>query len=242
MPPKTPSELKMEAMERMRSSSNALTQTSKTTQNLKPPKDCKDRTSILGDDSGSMGTANFENAKKGIVEYLRNCTPGETAVSVHWLNLEDKKEETSIFSSDLVATANSVTETSYNAGGTPLFRRLEELLEEERILNRIVLFTDGSPTDSYGVPFIEKAARLLRDRSVKARNISIDTVFFGTTDLYTSRERELLQFLSSETGGIFLVFDPSKTNFAKAFKYLAPPSRLMLASESFRKEVEEGKR
>jgi hypothetical protein len=50
----------------------------------------------------------------------------------------------------------------------------------------------------------------------------------------------LLRYLSAQTGGYFLHFDPAKVNFAQAFKYLAPVNRLMLASASFRADVESG--
>ena len=68
--------------------------------------------------------------------------------------------------------------------------------------------------------------------------VPIDTVFFGSEG--RQREIELLKYLSSKTGGYFLHFDPAKVNFAQAFKYLAPVNRLMLASASFRAQVESG--
>jgi hypothetical protein len=70
--------------------------------------------------------------------------------------------------------------------------------------------------------------------------IPIDTVYFGGSIEYERREIDLLKYLSSKTGGYFLHFDPAKVNFAQAFKYLAPVNRLMLASASFRAQVESG--
>jgi len=65
-------------------------------------------------------------------------------------------------------------------------------------------------------------------------------VFFGSADSET--EIALLKYFSDSTSGYFLHFDPNKVNFAKAFRFLAPVNRLMLASESVRREIESGRR
>jgi hypothetical protein len=70
-------------------------------------------------------------------------------------------------------------------------------------------------------------------------HVPIDTVFFGD---YNQEAIRLLRYFAEQTGGYFLHFDPKKVNFRTAFKYLAPSMRLMLASESVRKEIESGKR
>jgi hypothetical protein len=47
--------------------------------------------------------------------------------------------------------------------------------------------------------------------------------------------------IASETGGIFIAFDPAKgVSFASAFKYLTSGKRLMLMNEEFKKKLESG--
>jgi hypothetical protein len=229
-----------------------------------PPGECPDRIRAVFDDSGSM-YSEIEHAKQGVVEFLRNCVPNQTSVAVHWMNTKPAIE----LQSDLVKLGNDVLERQLSSGDTPFFNTLKQALEAKPTLTRLVAFTDGSPTDALdpetgteiqeswsskdnwivSAEVIIKIAHMIGDQSLTngyVSNVSgkegpcipIDTVFFGGS--YNTREIELLKYLSSNTGGYFLHFDPSKPNIWKQLKYLAPVNRLMLASASFRAEVEKG--
>lgn len=228
------------------------------------PEDCPDKNRILADDSGSM-TGQFENAKKGMVEYCRNCIPNQTAVAVHFFNGQEQPEEAyswnketnekyknlSQLQSNLVLLANYVDAAPFNGGGTPFFGACMRVLSLSPFCNRLIVFSDGSPTDSlnpgqrnYEEVFDHYSANVVCSKAIEHKCV-VDTVFFGEN--YKSRgedcgEVQLMKYIAEKTGGIFLHFDPSKVNFATAFKYLAPVNRMMLASESFRAEVESGKR
>jgi hypothetical protein len=117
----------------------------------------------------------------------------------------------------------------------------------------LIAFTDGASTDAlaadygeeldtfYGSnsnPWTTSADIIIKIAKATGSGIPIDTVFFGGD--YRKREMELLKYLSVQTGGYFLHFDPAKVNFATAFKYFAPVNRLRLASGSFRASVESG--
>jgi hypothetical protein len=232
------------------------------------PADCPDRTRIVFDDSGSMMrylTAPYPatgpgDAQNGVVEYLRNCVPNQTAVAVHFMN-----SGVITLKSDLVFLGQEILEKKLNMSGTPFFNTLKAALKATPTLTRMVAFTDGSPTDQLEAEDEEEtgssassqmqgfwSSRLntwttSADIIIKIAHaiggekcIPIDTVFFGQA----SQEREiaLLRYLSNQTGGYFLHFDPAKVNFRTAFKYLAPVNRLMLASESFRADVESGRK
>ena len=207
------------------------------------PAEARNRDRIIFDDSGSM-SSEIENAKTGTIEYLRNCPPNQSAVAVHFLNTQD--EELASLNSNLMQVAERLKAKSLKSGGTPLFSVTMKALNTEPTLTRMIIFTDGEPTDSL-VEYDSRAEKedLLRNADIviaRANELKapIDTVYFGPA----SQERAIkfLKYLAEKTGGYFLHFDPAKVSFAKAFKYLAPANRLMLASESVRREIESGKR
>jgi hypothetical protein len=88
--------------------------------------------------------------------------------------------------------------------------------------------------------WLSSANVIIKIAKATSSGIPIDTVYFGDDSQQNKREIDLLKYLSAETGGYFLHFNPSKVNFATAFKYLAPVNRLRLASSSFRASLESG--
>lgn len=255
----TPQERKKAAMEaaRMAALENKNSNHSSEAPIIKyiDPSSVKERIRILGDDSGSMDSQ-FKNATRGIEEFLRNCIPNQTAVAVHWLNnsssnfTEEEQSEpydTTKLTTNLPRLSRAVKETLANSGGTPLFTVLKGLFDFEPKLSRAVLFTDGQPTD-FNIDFYcskQKewlpSADIIIEIAVRM-HIPIDCVFFGEDTYHSQKPIELLKYISEKTGGFFMIFDPKKVDFGTAFKYLAPVNRMMLASESVRKEIESGKR
>ena len=216
-----------------------------------PPGECPDRNRIVFDDSGSMGR-HIEDAKRGMIEYLRNCIPNQTSVAIHFMNSTACDTQ---LESNLLKLAADIREMNLRSGGTPFFNTLKKALEATPTLTRLIAFTDGSPTDSLHPETGEEIQTNWDDRNSQWTHsadiiikiamsigvgIPIDTVYFGAGADDERKEIELLKYLSSKTGGYFLHFDPAKVNFAQAFKYLAPINRLMLASASFRADVESG--
>jgi len=217
------------------------------------PAECTDRNRIVFDDSGSM-CSYIEDAKKGVVEYLRNLVPNQSAVGIHFMNTDPGID----LQSDLVRLGQNILELPLRSGGTPFFNTLKKALEATPVATRLIAFTDGSPTDSLkaeesnelqgyysfqnqwtaSADIIIKIAKSIGESSTSKKCIPIDTVFFGSAN--SAREINLLKYLSDQTGGYFLHFDPSKPNIWKQLKYLAPVNRLMLASASFRADVEKG--
>jgi len=237
-----------------------------------PAAECPDRNRIVFDDSGSM-SGQIENAKQGVVEYLRNCIPNQTAAAIHFMCT---KSWSTALRSDLPQLSADLQEAQLHLDNTPFFNTCKAALEATPVLTRLIAFTDGSPTDELqaeehetsamqgfysrgadswkaSADVIIKIAHNIGDQSLSGGYVSktsgahgpcipIDTVFFGVDSEWSVRERELLKYLSDATGGYFMVFDPAKVNFRTAFKYLAPVNRLMLASSSFRAELESGKK
>jgi len=210
------------------------------------PSETKERIRIIFDDSGSM-SSQIENAKTGVTEFMRNCVPNSTAVSVHFLctnNEESAKLEN--LSADLPSQSTALMALHVSLGGTPLFTKMAEVVKMP-LTNRMVAFTDGSPTDDllpynptkHGLPKWLENADIIIAQALE-RKIPIDTVFFGGE--YSENEIALLKYFSEKTGGIFLHFNPAKVNFRTAFKYLAPSLRLMLQSPSFKAELEAGRK
>jgi hypothetical protein len=251
--PKDPNAAKREAIEKARAARTHAKPEDGAIMHYIPPSECVDRTRIVFDDSGSMA-GQIENAKKGVVEYLRNCIPNQSAVAMHFMNT---KSLLSDLTANLPKLSIDVQEAMLNSGGTPFFNTLKGALEAKPTLTRMVAFTDGAPTDqlkseesdelqkdwSWGGTF--EAWKTSADIIIKIAHsiggekcIPIDTVFFG--DAYQQDNIKLLKYLSDNTGGFFLHFDPQKVNFAQAFKYLAPVNRLRLTDGSFRVALERG--
>ena len=220
-----------------------------------PPAECSDRIRIVFDDSGSM-SGEIQHAKKGVVEFLRNCIPNQTAVAVHFMCTESWS---TALRSDLPLLGADIEEAQLTLGGTPMFNTMLKAMKESPLLTRMVVFTDGSPTDKLDLEgqielqgywgsgadtWIESANVIIRLAPQLGGEtcITIDTIFFGPASDYTQRQRDLLKYLSDQTGGFFMVFDPAKVNFKTAFKYLAPVNRLQLTSGSFRAALERGEK
>lgn len=211
------------------------------------PEDCAERLRIIFDDSGSMA-GQIENAKLGTTELIRNSIPNQTAVSIHFLETVDEK--LAMLNSNLIEMAQLLKDKRLSLGGTPMFECLMRTIALNPKATRYVAFSDGSPTDSL---LVKEEICSITDRlerwkanadiiiaEAKKSEAPIDTVFFGPE--YNKDEIALMEYIATRSDGYFLHFDPKKVNFAKAFKYLAGPARLMLASESVRKEIESGTR
>jgi Mg-chelatase subunit ChlD len=213
------------------------------------PADAKERIRIIFDDSGSM-SEQIENAKEGVIEFYRNCIPNQTAVAVQMLDA--KHPEIEALNTNLIEAATLLKQAAPGLGGTPLFSTSMAAFALSPKPTRMVIFTDGEAGDSLASeemieledgPMSAYQKRSANVLIARARELScpIDTVFFGP-EQYHEQSIALLKYLAERTGGYFLHFDPSKVNFKTAFKYLAPVNRLMLASESVRKEIESGQR
>jgi Mg-chelatase subunit ChlD len=215
------------------------------------PSECADRIRIIFDDSGSMSGRPIEDARKGVIEFLRNCIPNQTAVAIQCMN-DGEAEYAAKYAairelqSNLVALASTLKDQSWILGGTPLFATLQKTLKLTPKATRVVMFSDGEPSDLLLAPHEQVHDALTNwmnsaDVALGRENtVPVDTVFFGPS--VECRAAKLLKYIADKSGGYFLHFDPRKVNFGTAFKYLAPVNRKMLASSSFRAEVESGKK
>jgi hypothetical protein len=248
---KNPQDVKRAAVEAARAASKGRDPSAGALIQYVSPDKCPDRNRIVFDDSGSM-YGQIENAKKGVVEFLRNCIPNQTAVAIHFMN--STAWDTSL-RSDLPVLGVDLEEYELFSGSTPFFNTLKKALQAKPTLTRLIAFTDGAPTDQL-TPDDERMTdmqgyyRNVEDWIASAdviikiahaiggeKPIPIDTVYFGYGN---ERNMNLLRYLSEQTGGFFLHFDPAKVNFRTAFKYLAPTNRLRLTSGSFRASLERG--
>lgn len=215
-----------------------------------PPAECRERIRILADDSGSM-SSHIPDVREGIVEYLRNSAG--SAIAVHLLCIGDAQNKMSTLESNLPALAGLVKSERFGNGGTPLFSRMRDTLSASPQCTRMVVFTDGSPTDSIVEPlawnspertslmfFYQRDANVIVEKAREAK-IVIDTIFFGFVH-ESSDEITLLKYLAEQTGGIFMLFVPGKTDFKKALKYLSPGLRGLLTDGKIKAEVESGQR
>ncbi len=206
------------------------------------PATCTERIRIIFDDSGSMEGAKLTGAKSGVIEFLRNCIPGQTAVAVHLMNANSQREidpllKRGTLSSDLIQIASAVDSPALRAsGGTSLFPTLLEALRANPRATRLIAFSDGTPDNYVDKELVYKLSQ--------EYNIPIDTAYIsGRGASYTNYEDPaalLMREIAECTGGIFLNLSDG-ASFKTAFKYLAPPQRLRLMDGTFRASVEGGK-
>jgi Mg-chelatase subunit ChlD len=181
------------------------------------------RIGIVFDDSGSMGGNPIEQAHKAIDAFVKNCNAYDTALALYPLNAGPKKLTTSM--ADIALYGISIRAT----GGTPLFEKLGELIDNEN-LTRAVAFSDGQPvmnTPEYRQKLFGK---------FREKKVPIDTIFIG--DAGDSGARVMAE-IAEATGGVYLHFTDVSI-LAKSFKYLTPAYRAMLTSGEFRKKLERG--
>lgn len=209
----------------------------RSTKGFVEPEKAKDIIKILFDDSGSMAGQKLADAKAGSVEFMRNCQINQVALGIYPFNTEAIAPDTDL--PDVGALTQHIKAT----GSTPMFETLEHAMREEIRATRYIIFTDGQPDNNNKMnELIEKA---------QADKTPIDTVWIyenrsysyslDSPEIKTYPEYILLKSIADATGGFFLIFDRNKVNFTQAFKFLAPGNRLMLASESFRNDLQAGK-
>lgn len=174
------------------------------------PTELEHRIGIVFDDSGSMYGTKIRDARAGVEEFLRSCEKDKTAVCIYPMNAAPIRLNNNLPALAILASKIEAT------GGTPLLLSLYKMLSDNN-LTRAIVFSDGQPND-----FDIKLDKL--------KGIPVDTVYIGHTDEYAER---FMKELAEKTGGIYLKFDPSKSNFRTAFKYLSPGLRYMLTDKSF---------
>jgi Mg-chelatase subunit ChlD len=195
----------------------------------------RDKIAIIFDDSGSMGGEPLEDAQDGTIEFMRNCIPSEVACAIYPLN------KTAITITTDLPSLSGQLKNIRAKGSTPLFEKLREaqgqvLLDGISPFTRFIIFSDGDPDSTFQKEICIKDAQ--------ERKTPIDTVlitYVSETGWSRSHAYNLLKEVADRTGGYFLVFQRGKVNFKTAFKYLAPGLRLMLASESVRQDLQEGR-
>lgn len=198
------------------------------------------RLGMVFDDSSSMSGKAIEDARIAVKNFTASCDFGNTSISIYPLN-KDKKPLTVDY--DLL---NIFVMGIPASGGTPLYTKLLELIENEN-LTRAVVFSDGSPTDSKLVGTCEswdsKPAAFAQDiiKKYQEKEISIDTIFIGEVyndDTKPAGYREM-EKIAELTGGIFIHFKDS-SSLSKNLKYLAPRYRALLANADLKDKIQKG--
>lgn len=202
------------------------------------PQDCKEKIFLLVDDSGSMGQKGIKNAKQAVSEFLRVCNPLDTAVGLY--SFAPKHYDLTCDFPLLDVLKESLSPDF----GTPLFRTLDSIFEQqkgaERGFTRVVALSDGSPdyddVDRVSIDALPESAGPIISKFI-ANSIILDTVYIGCSE--TDEGARVMEKIAKQTGGIFLHFKEGGT-FAAAFKFLAPAFRAMLTDGNFKEKIEKG--
>jgi hypothetical protein len=225
---------KKEAAKKAAENQLATTQASKALE--LQPKDMANRIGIIFDDSGSMMGQAIKDAQQGVEEFLRNCEKDNTAVAVYGMGDEDSFN--SPFASGGSKTSLSLT-TNLPAvaiwckgltasWGTPTLKRLKAMFQAENV-TRVIIFSDGRP---------DRMPDVNDWKWITGQGIAIDTVYIPVSGRADKEASYFMKQLAERTGGIYLCFERGKSNFAQAFKYLAPTLRHLLADRSFVDKLE----
>lgn len=210
-----------------------------------PADEVPEKIRIIFDDSGSMSGDKIKDARAGCIEFLRNCVLNQTACAVHILNPEFATDLIDLTSLTTNLPALSVLIEKIRAtGGTPLTKILWKALKADPKATRLIVFSDGAPTDDYEHNKEQIFAFAIENK------IPVDTVLIWDTTRYSSYqvqtpveehyEYRTLKELADKTNGYFLVFDRSKVDFKSAFKYLAPNLRGKLSDGKVRLALQAG--
>jgi hypothetical protein len=214
-----------------------------------------ERVCIIADDSSSMnaggsynrnaGQSKIIDAREGIIEFMRECIPNETAVKVHPLNAGQEGDSYSVnrilgYSTNLPSHALEVAKL-IAAGGTPLYQAIEQNMPQDGIQpersiwpHRMIVFSDGEP-DGLDNGLDRVIAR------AKTSKITLDTCFIADAGYsQESAPYRIMKRMAEETGGIFIVFERGKCSFKHGFKYFAKTKRLLLTDASFKSALEAG--
>lgn len=211
------------------------------------PANAKQKIKIFFDDSGSMHGKKIEDAKKGTIEFMRNCPPNETAISIVPLN-----DISLDFTCNLPNLALRVNEIR-SKGSTPLYQAIQKhiVVGHDRILpNRCVVFSDGEPdggmrtdynaeTGTYTSKFGDMHLETIKQ--CQDRHMMLDTCWIAPEN-YDKNDNALLimKDLAEKTGGISLVFEEGKVDFKHAFPFLTPGMRHLLMDDNFRERLQKG--
>ena len=225
------------------------------------PVQALERVEIVFDNSGSMGGQAIKDAKEGVTEFMKACTPNETAIRITPLNSGYSEEGVIKFTCNLPTIAMKLANFSAG-GGTPLYQKIKSALTNEHrgdlTPSRIIAFSDGEAGDGYArreayryisteTDSIEPAkvedseSHLKVVAESKERGIVIDTCYIwdGLGEKESSAYKTM-KAIAEDTGGVFILFEKGKCDFRRGFKYLTKGNRLLLMDSNFKTKLEAG--
>jgi len=219
------------------------------------PQECTNRLGLIIDDSGSMGHSGMEEVHKGVRGFTESCNPLDTSICVYPLNAGEKAL---VVDYDLI---NIYMARVWNIGSTPLYTKLDQMIQKESI-TRAVVFSDGGPTDFHlnledvleldtkDIPLEEqrKLAKFIKNQATDvldkyvAKSIPIDTIYIGEDKDWSGKQTSSyteMKYIAEYTGGTFVNMKDSKT-LGMSLKYLAPKYRALLSNADLKAKIERG--
>jgi hypothetical protein len=212
------------------------------------PSEVPNRLGIIFDDSSSMSGEKIEDAYVAIRNFTNSCNQLDTSIAFYPMNASPR---------DLTIdydVLNMYVQSIGASGGTPLYTKLRELIENVEI-TRAVVFSDGDPTDSrlinnnaegstgfsnYGAKSIEFArdtVKLYIDKEIPVDAIYISEKEGDTVGLGYDEMKKLAEL----TSGVFIHFKDSKS-LSQNLKYLAPKYRALLVNAYLKAMIEKGEK
>lgn len=188
--------------------------------------DVPNRLCLMLDCSGSMYGEHLNNLKDAVTNFVNRCDFFETSIACSTFPQSDDLELTTD-PNGVTAFATGLT----SGGGTPMRACVERCLSKN--MTRGIIVSDGDAGDWHRYHYDDwdessKEPKPTKDELLtkyKEKGIPIDCVHIGAS---TGGE-ELLRWIASETGGIYLKFTDVSA-FSTAFAYLTPGYRAMLTS------------
>ena len=194
-----------------------------------------ERIALVFDDSSSMSGQAVEDAKLATDEFIKSCNMRTTALAIKPLN-QIKCPLTTNY-----PLLGMEVSTFRAAGSTPTWDNLQSIITDiaEESITRVVLFSDGEPTDGSSERYPGYGGQLNPATIIAnyvEKKVPIDTVFIGAEG---TKGFTCMKNIAEDTGGIFIHFKDS-SSLRKGLKYLAPGLRGMLMNAEVKERLQKG--
>ena len=190
------------------------------------------RIALVTDNSGSMAGEPIQKLREACQSFVDNCDFSNTSVAIRTFGLPNEIQRP--LSCNRFTVEETISQFAAD-GGTPMMEALKDVIANVP-MTRVVLVSDGFPTDMYARGSDKKTVVLMEDGGIRSNCYDVEWIIpykemgipIDCVHISESKGGEaILKYIANETGGVFIKFK-DVGDFATHFKYLAPRYRALL--------------